>query len=590
MKSPENSVLSSVISFLMFSIFIQVPVTAQDTGSAVKDIKAYFADGQVFITWKEDAVQDGVTFNVYALDKPITGENLKDAKKLGHNIESRSARNWWRDPASFVKDAKPAQPIGFVIKTGTPPLEPSGGLFVHTPADENVKLTCYAVTFSGADGKEYNKIEPGVNSLVVPVQQSVQLVEAIWQSSKPDPLKDLKSGDSLLFRLHARTGGAAFTDEDVYLVFGLAEHGWREGLPFVFRVSSGENGMIIISPSNRFFAGRKITDSWDARDHVPAIENFWYGYNEFIYDPSRMKDGQIINYSEKILLWLKDWAVRKFSINPDKVYLKGTSMGGCGSVSNAIHHPSEYAAVCAMVPIVSYTNPKNGSARRLIPFCGNNFDIMCSEKVPLSERMNGETVVRKSAEPLPFLFLLHGRQDASIPWENNPGFYKTLDASRQGYMAYWDNGKHDTAGKDAPEDIKKWAKGELLSMFSTKQSFPAFSNCSTNKNPGNGSSSDGDIVGWMNRGMSWEDIKDEQSTYAITIKAFYSGIEYPVTVDVTPRRLQFFKPSPGEVLSVSFPDGSSRMITVDDSGLFTIKELAIPSEKGVRIFISKIKK
>lgn len=566
-----------------------LPASAQDATSAIKDIKARFENGQVFITWKESAVPDGTTFNVYACDKQITNETLKDAKKLAHHIEPHSARNWWRDPASFSSEVKSASPIGFVIKAGELPLNPSDGLFVHTPDKEDVNLTCYAVTLTGADGKEYAAITPGVNSLSSAVRQSVQPVEAIWQGAASEPLNGGSRQDALLISLHSRGGGAKFTDDGLYLVFGLPKHGWREGLPFVFKVSKSP-GKLTISPSGCFFAGRRMTDSWDKRDHVPAIEKFWYGYNEFIYDQSKMKDGRIFNYSEEILLWLKEWAVRKFSINPNMVYLQGTSMGGCGSVSNAIHQPSGYAAVCAMVPIVSYTNLKNGSAHRLESFCGNNFDIMCAEGIPLSERMNGEIAVKKSTETLPFMFILNGRQDASIPWENNPGFYKALDESRQGYTVYWNNGKHDTAIVDVPEDVKKWNNGGWLSKFSLDQSFPAFSNCSANKNPGNGGKANGDIAGWMNRGMSWEGIEDEQSHYAITVMAFYPGIQYPVTVDVTPRRLQRFKPSPGENLSVLLPGGVSQNIIVDKQGLFTVKGISIPSEKGLRLIISSVKK
>lgn len=565
--------------------FAPLFLAAQDGTMPISGIKAHSDNGQVFITWDESPVPDGSTFNVYAGELPVTNENLKTAKRLAHHIEPHSARNWWRDSTSFAKDTQPATPVGFIIEKGGKPLDPSRGLFVHTIDEENIKLACYAVTVSSPDGKEDYRAVPGTNSLQSPVAQSLKPVEAIWQGSGAEPGKGSK-GESLTLNLHARGGGMKFSGEDVYLVFGSSAHGWREGLPFVFKVSRSP-GMLVVSPSNRFFAGRPVNESWDKRDHVPAIENFWFGCNEFIYDPAMMKDGRIVNYSENILLWLKDWALRKYSIDPGRAFLQGTSMGGCGSVSNAIHHPSEYAAACAMVPIVSYTNPKSGSARRLEPFCGKGLSLLCSDGLPLSERMNGEAVVRKSKETLPFLFLLHGRQDASIPWENNPGFYKALDESRQGYMAYWDDGKHDTAGVDAPEDVKAWKGGQWLSKFSLAQSFPAFSNCSTNRNPGNGDKSNGDTVGWMNRGMSWEGIEDDSSHYAITIKTSYPGVKYPVFVDVTPRRLQKFKPSPGESLPVSLQGRGAGRVLVDNQGLFTVKQVSIPSGEGVRIVVSK---
>lgn len=576
-----KKLLATALSFAF-----AVQLYSAQTEQVVKNIKTDFVKGQVFITWEEGSFPAGTKFNVYASANPITKANLKDAKKIAHHIEEHSARNWWRDPASFTKNAKASKPEGFVIESGKAPIDPAGGLFVHTPTPENAALAYYAVTSTAPDSKESLSIVPGDNATTSAAQQSVELIDAIWQGNASEP-KISGNDKALLFRLHARTGGAQFTDPDVYIVFGTAEHGWREGLPFAFKIEETPD-RIIISPANRFFPGRILSDSWDSRDHVPAVENFWFGYNEFIYDKDKMKDGKVINYTENILLSLRDWAVRKFSIDKNKVYFIGSSMGGCGSVSNAIHHPEEYAAVCARVPIVSYTNPeKGGSARRLESFCGKGKDIRCSDGELLLERMNGEKCVRKTTETLPFLFLLHGRQDASIPWENNPGFYKALDESRQGYMAYWDNGDHATAGANAPADIKEWLNGKWLPRFSSVKSFPAFSNCSTNKNPGNGEKNNGDIEGWLNRGMSWENIKDQDSLYAITVKASYPGIQYPVTVDMTPRRVQNFKPAPGEELTVKFSDGQTSAITVDPSKLFTVKGIKIASEKGERIIITR---
>ncbi|MDD5598825.1 MAG: alpha/beta hydrolase-fold protein [Victivallaceae bacterium] len=585
-KKTRNTFRSIIVCLPVLFLF-QSGIAAQDQ-EIIKNLKADFRNGQVFITWTEAPVPDGTTFNVYAGREPLTGANLKGALKLAHHIEACSARNWWRDLSSFKSNAKPSPPVGFIIKSGEAPLNPSGGLFVHTPDAENVGLPYYAVTSSEPGGKENPEIIPGANSLVSGVRQSVMPIEAIWQGRLQKP-PVMPGSQALMLALHSYTGGS-FTGDAVYLLFGPAEHGWREGLPFVFKVSR-KPGLVIIMPSNNFFTGRKKVPG----KQLLSMVNFWYGYNDFIYDPSQMENGKIFNYSEKILSWLKEWAIRKYSIDPRKVYLRGSSMGGSGAISNALHHPSEYAAVYARVPVVSYTKLnyvgrglEGNSAGHLEPFCGKNTEkLRCRDGMPLLEKMNGEKLVRKSSGTLPFISMVNGRQDTSMPWENNPGFYRALEEARQGYTAYWDNGTHATAGVNMPEDIKRRTTDEWLLQFSLDQSFPAFSNCSTNKNPGNGKKNDGDTIGWMNRGMTWENIKDEPSRYAVTVKASYPGIEYPVTVDVTPRRLQKFKPAVGEVLQVLLSDGSSRKVTVDESGLFTIKRLVIPAAAGIELIISK---
>ena len=106
----------------------------------------------------------------------------------------------------------------------------------------------------------------------------------------------------------------------------------------------------------------------------------------------------------------------------------------------------------------------------------------------------------KRTADLPLLFLVNGRQDASIPWMNNPAFYRASRRRPAGFAVYWDNGTHPTCGKDAPADVKAWA--QRIRRFRRDQSFPAFSNTSSNRNPGDGRAGDGDIVGWMNRGMA----------------------------------------------------------------------------------------
>jgi hypothetical protein len=123
--------------------------------------------------------------------------------------------------------------------------------------------------------------------------------------------------------------------------------------------------------------------------------------------------------------------------------------------------------------------------------------VRTNEGVPLLERMDGTRVVAEATADLPFLFLLNGRQDASIPWLNNPPFYRALDASRQGYAAYWDNGNHSTVAKDADADIKAWPK--TMRRFRLNESFPAFSRTSSNRHPGNGDPADGDVCQtWSN--------------------------------------------------------------------------------------------
>ena len=254
------------------------------------------------------------------------------------------------------------------------------------------------------------------------------------------------------------------------------------------------------------------------------------------------------------MLWLIDWAQREYNADPNRVYAVGTSMGGSGSVSMALHHPEKFAAIHARVPVVSYTSApagsKSNSRWRIERVCGPLATTSCNDANTLKERMNGVSVLKK-AKDLPFMFIVNGRTDASIPWYNNPPFYKKMLANRNGTAIFWNNEDHSHAYKDSPKDVADWGHyHNSLFKFKRNESFPAFTNSSDHRNPGNGDAKNGDIVGWINRGISWQDIKDEKDSYTISIKVDYPGIKYPITLDMTPRRCQNFKPKVGTKLNV----------------------------------------
>jgi pimeloyl-ACP methyl ester carboxylesterase len=294
------------------------------------------------------------------------------------------------------------------------------------------------------------------------------------------------------------------------------------------------------------------------------------------------------NYTERRNLWILKWVREHYQPDPNRWHCSGGSMGGCGTMSFAFRHPELFAACHARVPIVSYTYLGTKSATRLEPSCWTGPitpEVKTNEGVPLLERMDSVKFVTETKDDLPFVFLLNGRKDGSIPWQNNPPFYRAMTDSRQGFAAYWDDGAHSTCGKDAPADVVAWY--ERSRHLRSDQSYPAFSHTSSDRNPGNGAPEDGDIIGWMNRGMDWKDVEDTSDYYAIVLLAEYPGIAYPVHTDVTLRRVQHFKTRPAEKLHVSIGDAAPISITADATGHVTIPNLAIPSKDGIHIAIRR---
>jgi hypothetical protein len=122
---------------------------------------------------------------------------------------------------------------------------------------------------------------------------------------------------------------------------------------------------------------------------------------------------------------------------------------------------------------------------------------------------------------------------------------------------------------------------ELL-RYRLNQSFPAFSNSTDNKNYGNGDPEDGDLIGWINRGMKWDNIVDKPDRFEMTLTAAHPDMKYPVTCDVTFRRRQQFKPAKGAVVTVTV-DGKKSSVKIDNDGLLTIKGVTFADSKAVKV-------
>ncbi|MCX6898363.1 MAG: prolyl oligopeptidase family serine peptidase [Verrucomicrobia bacterium] len=546
----------------------------------VSELKATARDGQVFLTWKETETPEGATFNVYLASSPIS--DVAKAARVGHHIERHSARDWWDDPVSFKKGEKPGKPVGFRIQNGGERLDPAGGLFVHTVRKDAPSKLFFAVTCSDPVGKEDAQIVVGENSLRDGVVAKAADIQPIWEGKGAPTPQGGGKDKPLWLNLHAKGGVVAGME---YLVFGDETMGWREGLPFKFSARI-ERDEVVVRPTDRVWINRPHKEAGDGG--MPAIWTFWFGYNSKIFDRKLMAEGVPTNYTERRNLWILDWVRRHYQPDMNRWYCSGSSMGGCGTVSFGLRHPELFAGLHAHVPIVSYTYLGKGSATRLEPSCWTGRitpELKTSEGVPLLERMNGTKFVAEAKGDLPFLFLVHGRQDGSIPWQNNPPFYRALAKARQPFAVYWDNGTHATCGKDAPPDVKAWQ--ERFRRFRLNESLPVFTHTSSDRNAGNGDPADGDIIGWINRGMDWKDIEDAPDRYAITVTADYPGLEYPVRTDITLRRLQRFKVKSSESLSVRIGNTAPVSIKADALGLLTIPSVSIPSRNGVHVVVQR---
>jgi len=542
---------------------------AQGNAAAVSNLEATVRSGQIFLTWEEAPVPDGTTFQVYLHNRPITTSNLTRAKLVGHHIEAHSACDWWRDPASFDAKATADRTHGFPIAGKE--LDPRGGLFVHTIASTDPQPMYFAIVSPSGAVSESVAVH-GVPAFPEPIK----LREA--------PAPGSAVGGSLTLELHGRGGGTDANRKANFLLFGDGRQGWREGLARKFVVENdGRN--IIIKPLDRMWVNRPLLFSWDSRDHVKAINTWWYGCNDHIYDPQGITNGVVVNYTEEHLLYLVCWAQRHFGTDPNRTHIRGISMGGSGAISTGFHHPDVFASIFSNVPIPAYTRragkDRKYNLMRLDGLCGRPCDetVMSSEGIPVMERMDSERIAREYPGDLPFLVLCNGRTDGSMPWINNPFFYKALNQGRRGFACYWNNGAHDM-GSSVPSDVTDFYSQQPIALY---ESYPAFSNFSGNHNPGNGARDDGDITGWMNRGLHWADPQETANSWSIQLRAKGDFLPEPLTVDVTPRRLRHFRIAPNETLLVN-----GTPLKADGNGLLTIPCIQLEPGKPQQLQVGRL--
>ena len=574
-----------------------VPASHRSSGNAgLSDLTAQYRNGQVFLQWKESGLDPEVRLTVWGSSEPITEENFSSAEKLAEHLNTGSAVDWWRDVSSFLvpqvpeqrseeiyagknaeRESLPQKGQGFVIEDCGRPIPAGGGLHVHTPMEVGETGRRYYAVSCQDKGKNV-----GFTALKVPVSVRMAPIQAIQIAGRKLP-KGSGRGRPLVVYLHGRGGGVGVDAEGralgTHLFFTDRSLGWREGLPFKFTVDARSfPDRVALTFYDRVWIGRNMSEMEysDSRDAVKAVSTFWMGYNPRIAESLLGPEFSCDNYTERLLLYLIRWVKDYFRTDPAAVYLTGGSMGGTGAVQLALHFPEEFAAVSAHVPIYSYTwKPSQvggfTSAWRMQCSVGK-FTRKNPAKMPdgsnLLDYLNGARNIAREETDMPPIFACNGRTDKSMPWANNPPFFKAAGKARQFLSVYWNNGAHGMAGS-MPDDMKKALDPASLFRFRLDAGFPVFSNCSDDRDYGSGDIGEGDLAGWVNRGISWKTPADEPGLYRIRLAIRHPEIEYPVTADVTLRRRQKFLPGPGKTVYVKI-DGKISRIKVGRKGVLTV--------------------
>jgi pimeloyl-ACP methyl ester carboxylesterase len=343
--------------------------------------------------------------------------------------------------------------------------------------------------------------------------------------------------------------------------------GYRDGLAGVFSVEERRE-----KSGNYLLLRHRECIEHPAGTGAGAMETFWFGYL-CVPQLATHTEPRAYPYTERRMEWLIDWVVKKYEADAQRVTAGGGSMGAWGSTTYAFRHPERFAAVYPNRP----RTRQRGLPRLLVGEPAKGASVLMDDgKTDFFARMDMVQFAADHSADLPFYGWCCGRRDGFASWQEQVDMVRALTAARHGFAFAWNNGDH-SSGAEPMAKVTRFYPAEL---FALNRSYPAFSNSSLDQKLGNGDPADGDPEGGINLGFRWDEIVDEADKWSVRLSNDLAQAE--MTVDVTPRCCQKFRPRPRDTFHWTTSTGASGMIAADASGLVTVRKVVLaPNEKTV---------
>ncbi|HEX9019332.1 MAG TPA: alpha/beta hydrolase-fold protein, partial [Anaerolineaceae bacterium] len=365
---------------------------------------------------------------------------------------------------------------------------------------------------------------------------------------------------------------------------------------------------------------------------VDETETWYFGFaqrHDYRKDGPFAADDMVENYTEQRLLRMVYDLMRKPPgppVDKQRVYLFGHSMGGTGSLAFAERYPNVFAAIYSGQPVTNFretpgvTEPWPAILAVKWGPQALNLPIAIFAPHHWADRLkkyNGRGVYdwenltsafntaadpgRAADEMVPF-GIDHGTADDSVqfPSQGQP-LYPLLNASPRAWAGAISDKKHEWS-------VFGWPLADFAMLnkipfwgFSVirDETVPGFSHLSGNETSApTAPTTYNQTVLWSASWNAWDGAPIDTATrWRMSFCAVAAGSQdcnqpgaAPVTVDITPRRLQHFKVTPGaqyfwQVHALENGQLVARgTLTASADGLLTIPAVAI-SPAGVRLEI-----
>ena len=542
---------------ILVLVFIQHTASSiAPPDSYVNNLNAYKNNGQVFLTW-QNVQNQSAYYKVYRSATAITtGAQLINCEYLGYTNSASSL--------DYDLSRHDGVDRYFVIEAGNGPLNSSTGLFVATTLSNGNYY--YAVT-TAVNGTEDVTLVPGANTLQNAVAETVSAPQPVFQQTRVVGSKTIEIYTNFISSRYAvgmpLMNKAGFIANDFILFRNNATAGKHPlrirfhggGGDFFLNSTSVQGDELNINPEH-FLPGGKNAYWWGANENFNILDsdsNESSPINGVNYDFSQQQISRIIN-----------WAIANLPVDTNRIYLEGSSMGSIGAYFYALRYPERIAAVklSGSVFDLSFQDDfypgctlNEGNMNRLDgdkQFGKVNANLLANSGLQFFDQLNGNWYTGTYKEKdYPVIYSINGKNDTVVGWTEKTIYYETLNTTHIGGFYFWDRRKHGGG------TLTTWSD-ENFNLFRYRRnvSFPAFSNCSTNEDYGNGSAASGEDYGTVNGFLDWKDnVTDNAAIWKVNvflrdldkINGTAVAPEF-CTVDVTPRRLQNFKMEPGDAV------------------------------------------
>jgi pimeloyl-ACP methyl ester carboxylesterase len=622
----------------------------QSRGLNKKSISVFHRSGQTFITWLEKADSSSEVYRIYRSDQPINVDNISRAQFLAQ-VGENSAR-FWASYSVADNNWRPRLSDRIVLQDNTSALPKGIGVLVWTLGAEDFSggsngTGYYAVTIID-HGKEI--LSPGYSSAGIeeaiadpePVEMSkstdtrpgagghyfIQYMDLrrwnptfhapnstnqYYGNDPEDPT--LKNNlayayDYAIFEPTADLCGGTVPDPLPVMIFLHGARNNRYGLPDVYPYPYCAYGIYPIDQSETWYFGFARRHDYRVNTDVEA-------------------DDIIENYTEQRILRMVYDLMRNPigpSVDQQRIYLFGHSMGGTGALAFAERYPNVFAATYSGQPVTLFratTGVKeNWPGLTAMRWGSQEFNLPVAITAPnhwaehlqqyngvgvfdwenLSAAFDPKATPNRAADEMAPFGIDHGTIDDAVMFitQGQP-LYPLLNGSARAWAGAISEKNHEWSNFGwPPANLAKVNGVPFYNLGVIRdETIPGLSYLSSNETGlPQGPTLYNQAVLWSASWNPWDGApvdspEDWQMSFCAAADGSQRcGSEQNLTVDITPRRLQQFIVKPGmEYRWVLFdlPGGQvvdQGVVTADLNGLITIKNVPITPE-GIRLQITQ---